>query len=205
MEGLLLGLSTGPVCLAWCAPIMGPLLASESDSAVGRHLKLLGSFLGGRLAGYLLVGLAVGMGGEAIAATSASRYVFIPTILIGVALFVFGVFKNFPEFKLCQLLPAGGSGRIWSPALGLLTGLSPCPPFVGAVTGAFGLGSVSGALAYFLFFFMGTAIFSPFMLVAAPLARVERMRELARVFLLVAGAWFVYRGTAEMVVVLSAS
>ena len=47
--------------------------------------------------------------------------------------------------------------------LGLLTGLSLCPPFVAAGFRAAQLGSVIQALLFFLFFFAGTTVwFVPF-------------------------------------------
>ena len=51
-EALLLGVSSGPVCLAACSPVLVPVLAAEQRSARGTG-ALLAQFLGGRLAGYL--------------------------------------------------------------------------------------------------------------------------------------------------------
>ena len=51
-EALLLGVSSGPVCLASCSPILVPVLAAEQKSPRGTG-ALLAQFLGGRLAGYL--------------------------------------------------------------------------------------------------------------------------------------------------------
>jgi hypothetical protein len=52
-EALLLGVSSGPVCLASCTAVLIPVLAAEQRSPRGTG-ALLAQFLGGRLAGYLL-------------------------------------------------------------------------------------------------------------------------------------------------------
>jgi sulfite exporter TauE/SafE len=51
-EALLLGVSSGPVCLASCSPVLVPVLAAEQRSPRGAS-AFLAQFLTGRLAGYL--------------------------------------------------------------------------------------------------------------------------------------------------------
>jgi len=67
-EALLLGVSSGPVCLASCTPVLIPVLAAEQRSPRGTG-ALLAQFLGGRLPGLRLSRLASGP----LAPTSAAR------------------------------------------------------------------------------------------------------------------------------------
>ena len=53
-EAFLLGISSGPVCLASCSPVLLPVLAAERQPARGTGI-VLGKFLAGRLAGYLVM------------------------------------------------------------------------------------------------------------------------------------------------------
>ena len=50
-EALLLGVFSGPVCLASCSPVLVPVLAAGQRSPRGTS-ALLAQFLTGRLAGY---------------------------------------------------------------------------------------------------------------------------------------------------------
>ena len=56
MHGFLLGLANGTTCLVFCAPVLVPFLMHEGTS-VYQNLVALLKFLGGRLGGYLLLGL----------------------------------------------------------------------------------------------------------------------------------------------------
>lgn len=67
-EAFLLGITSGPVCLASCSPVLLPVLAAEQKPARGTGI-LLTKFLAGRLAGYLafacvawLLGLSLQLG-----------------------------------------------------------------------------------------------------------------------------------------------
>jgi len=59
LQGLMLGLATGLYCLGYCAPVFVPFLMSE-EKGLARSTWVIGELALGRLAGYLLVGAAVG-------------------------------------------------------------------------------------------------------------------------------------------------
>ncbi|MCX5645541.1 MAG: hypothetical protein NTZ17_12835 [Phycisphaerae bacterium] len=52
-EGFLLGIASGGVCLAYCAPVLVPYLLSEGNT-LRRSVISVGGFLAGRLIGYLV-------------------------------------------------------------------------------------------------------------------------------------------------------
>ncbi len=56
VQGFFLGLASGTACLANCAPVFLPYLLGEGEK-IPKNYILLGQFLGGRLAGYLLFAL----------------------------------------------------------------------------------------------------------------------------------------------------
>ena len=62
-EALVLGLATGPVCLATCGPVVVPWMMVQ-PRGVWWHSRQLGLFLAARLAGYMVFAAAVWMVGS---------------------------------------------------------------------------------------------------------------------------------------------
>jgi hypothetical protein len=81
------------------------------------------------------------------------------------------------------------------PALmGLLTGLSLCPPFIAAVAGATAQRTVLASLLFFFSFFLATSLYvTPFPL-AGLLRRFNAVRITARLAAGVMGVYYLYRG-----------
>jgi sulfite exporter TauE/SafE len=199
IEAFILGLSMGPACLAYCSPVFVPLVASEKQAAWTGTARTVGLFLLGRLAGYTVVGTATGfvgsflIGSVSIPAWAALRFVMgalmIASVWIG-GRAAPGCGVRQGRSRMSHLLPG---------TLGLLTGLSLCPPFAAAITGAASTASTQGAVFYFWFFFAGTAVyFVPFTLVS-PLTRRDAFRQVARVCLLLAGIWLVLEALVALV------
>jgi hypothetical protein len=199
LEAFLLGLSTGSYCVLSCAPLTLPLLFAEG-AAPRRNAGLVGLFMGGRLVGYLAVGVVLGLTGYL-----AMRYVdpraerVLATIgfgLAGAVLLVqgLGYGKRFPG--LCRLVRAN-SPRRSALLLGLVSGLSLCPPFLTAAgrvlagSASGGLGGMAGGLTYFLLFFLGT---TPFFLPLFGVPLFARWKEglagVARIAMILMGAYF---------------
>ena len=193
-EALLLGLTTGPICLASCGPVVVPwiLVQPRGVLVLTRRLSL---FLSARLTGYLLFATAVWFLGESIPSSWAGRSWFfaIVQLLLGFALLFYAA--GWPRrahagspTRLVQIgKPPRPSGAL---PLGFLTGLSLCPPFlIAAVRGA-QLGSLPASLLFFTAFFAGTAIwFAPF----ASLGFVRRTPALltvARITAVLLACWY---------------
>ena len=64
-EALVLGLATGPVCLATCGPVVVPWMMVQPQGVRG-HSRQLFLFLAARLAGYLVFACAAWLVGSAI-------------------------------------------------------------------------------------------------------------------------------------------
>jgi len=168
MQGFILGLANGTTCLAYCTPVLVPLLLSGGKK-IPQNGLLVAQFLGGRLVGYLLFGLLAWLAGRLLVDVSAWKEMLVGAATITLAILMAGTAllnhrapkadpscniasKDFREF----LRPLG----IFIPAaLGFLTGLNLCPPFLLAFTGAAASGSLLQSMAFFAFFFLGTSLY----------------------------------------------
>jgi sulfite exporter TauE/SafE len=194
-EGLILGLTLAPACAAVCWPVLLPYLASEQ-----RPFKIqaatLAWFMAGRLAGYALVGAAAGWFGLAagLPALAGSRWEGAALILLGGIMAGYGLTSAFPEYAWCRSAsPIFGKG--WAPAaLGVLTGLNLCPPFITAVFSAARAGNAANGTLVFLGFFLGTSVLLVPALVVGQVARSEALRLASRIAAAIIGAWFFIQG-----------
>jgi len=198
MRGFLLGLASGTSCLAFCAPVLVPLFLEEGKSIRGNLLSLL-QFLGGRLGGYLLLGVfAWGAGAVLAEATRAQGLVVGVAYVLLAGLLLLAVLR---KKRLAGSCAAGGAQawlRRW-PALlpvgmGFLAGLKICPPLLLAFTDATGAGSLAGSLLVFLTFFAGTSIFFlPVALVGA-FRRVAELKIVAKFAAVIVSLYYLYLG-----------
>jgi sulfite exporter TauE/SafE len=192
-EPFLLGLATGPLCFGYCAPMLIPFLVSEQQRFT-RTIHLMALFLLGRLTGYLVIGMFSGMIGSTVTERHLQDFASIANIGMGLLLLMFGIVKNFPKLEICKILQFEKSSLFSILVLGLLTGVNLCPPFIAAITGAVGTGTILNAIGYFLFFFLGTS------LVLLPICAVgifscfQEMRDVARICVLLSGIWLIVKG-----------
>lgn len=199
IQGFLLGLANGTSCLAYCAPIFLPFLLGEGKT-VRRNFPLLLQFLAGRLAGYLLFGIAAWRVGQWLQQSAAHGLFMGATYLVlAVLLLIYG-------FSTPQTRCGTETGGRWFhritgkfpaalPVLfGLLTGLTLCPPFLAAFADASSRPSVSGSLAFFTAFFVGTTLFFIPLPFTGFLRRFNPVRIVGRLACGITGASYVYRG-----------
>lgn len=171
MQGFLLGLSSGAVCAASCAPLLVPYLLGEGRG-VRQNFSALIQFLLGRLLGYL--SFAVFAWGIH---ASLPQDITQRKLLIGAAYVILSallIFYGF--FKAGGACPSSGGRGIahrlrdsrqflFLLALGFATGLNLCPPLLLAFTTAAQQASLWQSVLFFLTFFLGTSVF----LIPAPL------------------------------------
>jgi hypothetical protein len=206
-EPLLLGFSSGLVCLASCGPVLLPWLAAAGagwrDTAA-----LLALFLAGRLVGYL--GFATGAWALGLALPLPGRWnslVFAVAHLgLATALLLYALPLRRRRDPACPY-GSGAAGRLalarrfraLAPAaLGFLTGLNLCPPFVAAGVRAAEGRSLPGALGFFLLFFAGTALwFLPFLGIAT-LRRFSGITLVARLTTVLVAAYYGYLGSVTL-------
>lgn len=193
MDALLLGLSIGVSCLASCAPFFIPVLAVESGTGFARRSGILGLFLVGRLVAYLAVGALAGSLGALAAgflAPGVDRALLRAGWALGGIVLLAGGLSGFENHAFCRRLAAAQSSRLSALALGLAAGLNVCPPFIAAAGRAAALGTLGGA-AYFGLFFIGTSAWIlPFALVPGLRSKAVELRRVARVAMILLGAYF---------------
>lgn len=176
MQGFVLGLSSGAVCAAYCAPVLVPYLLGEGRGVL-QNFSALAQFLLGRLLGYLAFAfLAWGLN-QSILRDTGQRTLLIGSayVVLSVALILYSLFRT---GRACRAAgDRGVANRLrgtW-PALvlfvaGLATGLNFCPPFLLAVTTAAEQASLAQSVLFFLTFFLGTSVF----LIPAPFLGLMR-------------------------------
>lgn len=203
-EALILGLSTGPVCLAACGPAVTPWLLTQ-PRGVRQHTWQLALFLAARLAAYLVFACLVWAAGSALLrAWSGRSWVTgaVDLLLALVLVFYAAGWRGFhwrlwrPKQELVRIGESPRLLRGGALALGFLTGVNLCPPFVVAGVQAAGLESLTRALLFFLLFFVGTSVwFVPFVLLGF-LRRSENLLLVARITAVLLACWYGYFGVS---------
>jgi len=204
-EAFLLGLASGPACVASCGPVVVPSLLAEG-AGWRLNARYLTSFLGTRLLGYLLFAVVVWELGALLSARPAARTLIYGGIhvLLGVALLWYARSIGRGCAHACAgsgLVSIGRVGKRSVPGaavLGLLTGVSLCPPFVAAGMRAAQLGSIAAALLFFAVFFVATTLwFVPFV----GLGCVQRNASVifvARTAMVIVASYYLLAGMAML-------
>jgi len=206
-EALVLGLTTGPVCLASCGPVVVPwiLVQPQGVRVHGRQLLL---FLAARLAGYLVFAAVAWYAGSLIPRSWSGRSWFFGCIelVLAAALVVYAVgwphWGCVPARRSSALVQIGEAPRprpSGALALGFLTGINLCPPFLVAGVRAAQLAHLSAALLFFAFFFVGTAIwFLPFLSLGF-LKRTPAIVTVARIAAVLLACWYGFSGVSILI------
>jgi hypothetical protein len=206
-EALVLGLATGPVCLATCGPVVVPWLMVQ-PRGVRLHSRQLGLFLAARLAGYMVFATAVWLVGSSIPRAWTGRTWLMGGIevLLAAALVVYAV--GWPHRRCAAAKEAGGLVRIGEApsgrrsgalALGFLTGINLCPPFLVAGVRAAQLEHLSAALLFFVCFFAGTAVwFLPFLSMGF-VQRTPAVVMVARMVAVLLACWYGFSGVSILI------
>ena len=200
-EALLLGLATGPVCLATCGPVVAPWMLAQ-PRGVARQLCQLGLFLAARLAGYLLFAVAAWLAGEAVPQAWQTRGwpTALVDLLLAAAMLAWAL--GWPrsgsaqpqESKLVQI----GAPQPGRPAaalvLGFCTGINFCPPFLAAGVRAAAWNHLGAALVFFLTFFLGTVVWFVPMAALGLVRRSAALVAVARITALLMVLWYAGMG-----------
>jgi len=205
-EALVLGLSSGPACMASCGPVLVPSLLAD-QAGMRRSTRFLCAFLGARFLGYLLfAALAWELG--VLVARPPAKHLFIAAlvhVLLAGALLWYAYLARRPRphphrgSELVTIGVATERGVSGPAALGFLTGLSLCPPFVIAGVRAAEMDSVAAALLFFAVFFVGTSVwFLPFVGLGC-VRRSEAVTTVARMALVLIALYYLYSGSVMLV------
>ena len=151
---------------------MAPFLVASSPEVKGRRwstvphaMGILGWYNLGRLLSYLATGLLVSL----IARSEVGLPLWIQSLarLFTAGLLAYSLLRPSTEKRCWRTSQRSGGALL----MGLLQGLSPCPPFLTAVGLTLTSTSVTSGLLLFFFLFVGTAVFT------VPLALIEPLRR----------------------------
>lgn len=199
-EGFLLGIANGGVCLGYCTPVLVPYLLGES-STVRNSTISVGSFLGGRLVGYLAFAVLAWLAHFAVVDNLPHQksIIGVATIALAVLLIAYG-FAGWP--RSCQAAAAGAklgklplrSSLLMPVVLGLITGVNICPPLLMAFGSAAQLPGLWQSLAFFAAFFVGTSVYIAPLPLIGMAGRHEVIRTVGRLAAGVVGVFYLYSG-----------
>ena len=204
-EALVLGLASGPACIAACGPVLVPSLLAER-AGLRPHVRYLSAFLAARLLGYMLFAVVAWELGALASMLPAPRLLMMGAVyvlLAGVLLWYAystrsSCSSSCADSKLVQIGENRNRGVAGAAALGLLTGLNLCPPFIAAGIRAAQLGSMAAALLFFVAFFLGTSLwFVPFISLGC-IARNQAVLTVARMAMALIALYYLSMGIAML-------
>jgi sulfite exporter TauE/SafE len=204
-EALALGLASGPACIAACGPVLIPSLLTER-TGFRPHARYLSVFLAARLVGYMLFAVVAWELGALASMLPAPRLLMMGVVYLLLACVLLwyaysarrSCAQPCSDSKLIQIGENKNRGVAGAAALGLLTGLNLCPPFVVAGIRAAQLGSMAAALVFFLVFFLGTSIwFVPFVGLGC-IVRNQAIITVARMAMVLIALYYLSMGIAML-------
>lgn len=205
-EALVLGLASGPACVASCGPVLVPSLLAE-HGGLRLNGRYLSAFLATRLLGYLVFAAVAWELGTLVAIPSSERsWIFAAIhLLLAVVLFRYAYTVGRACNHACaspELVTIGAAGKHRIPGaavLGFLTGVSLCPPFVAAGVRAAEAASVAAAMLFFAIFFLGTSVwFVPFASLGW-VRRNEAVTTVARMAMVLIALYYLYAGLTTLI------
>jgi sulfite exporter TauE/SafE len=199
-SGFLLGLSTGPVCMVTCLPVVLPFsVSAEAGTSVSQRWLFLARFMLGRLVAYALTGLVTGLIASRLgsAGTKVGIYAW---IALSFLLIAYGLGARIKHIGLCGLAARGFASRFFPYLLGFLTGLSVCPPFLLALSYVLERSvSVMFAVVFFLSFFCATSIYVLPIGFLGHLPRRDWLQMVGRFAAVVVGIFFLWQALFSLV------
>jgi sulfite exporter TauE/SafE len=205
-EALVLGLASGPACVASCGPVVVPSLLAEG-SGLRLNGRYLSAFLATRLLGYLVFAAVAWELGALVSFRAPGRmWIFgVIHVLLGCVLLGYAWSVGRACNHACaspQLVSIGGTGKhrvSGAAVLGFLTGVSLCPPFVAAGVRAAEAANVAAAVLFFAVFFVGTSVwFVPFAGLGW-VRRNEAVTTVARMAMVLIASYYLYAGFATLI------
>lgn len=205
-EALVLGLASGPACVASCGPVLVPSLLAE-QSGLRLNSRYLSAFLATRLLGYLVFAAVAWELGALVAIPSAARsrifaviHLLLAAVLLRYAYTVGRACNHACTSPELVNIGAAGKHRIPGAAvLGFLTGVSLCPPFVVAGVRAAEAANVAAAMLFFAVFFLGTSVwFVPFASLGW-VRRNEAVTTVARMAMALIALYYLYAGLMTLI------
>ena len=191
-EGFLLGLSTGFFCLTACLPVLLPYLLSEGGRGWKADFAVLGEFLAGRALAYFLFAVISASIGKGCNPYLPAWLAPLVMLLTASAMLAFLLRGRHVVGDKCRAVGASFYGRL-PLALGFMTGINICPPFVAAFVRLVAIGDPAAGLIYFSGFFSATSVFLLPVLLPSPFINA-RLRNIGRMAMFLSAVWYFFLG-----------
>jgi sulfite exporter TauE/SafE len=200
LEGLLLGLSTGVACIAFCGPILIPYLMTESHT-LQQSVIDVSWFLAGRFIAYVITGILAGLFGALILESRLFRQISGGWLYIILAISMV-VYAFYRAKHLCLGESKSGLAATlkinWPHLLpvfgGFTSGINLCPPFILAITQASLTRNITESTIFFIAFFMGTAVYFIPMPFISLFRRKQDFQLIGKFAAAIVGAMYLYKG-----------
>ena len=192
-EGFLLGLSTGFFCLAACLPVLLPYLLSEGGRGWKADLAVLGEFLAGRAFAYFLFAVISASIGKSCNPYLPGWLAPLVMLLTALAMLAYLLRGRWGAAGKCRGHGGGFYARL-PLAMGFMTGINICPPFVAAFVRLVDMGDPASGLVYFSGFFAATSVFLLPVLLPSPFVNA-RLRNIGRMAMFLSAVWYIFLGT----------
>lgn len=196
-EGFLLGLTLGTTCLVTCAPVYGSLILSKENN-VSTGVKTVFLISAGRFLSYAFFGLLTGYAGALIGnLPERDTLIAVSYLLVAAYLTYSALIQNRVEKGCCapsRLTKIAGNPFL----IGILTGISMCPAFVGAVARGIESGGAVGGLMLFTGFFFGTTVYLLPLSFLSYFTKKKIFRYVGMTASILVACWFVYDGSSKM-------
>ena len=193
-EGIVLGLTLGTTCLVTCGPIYGSLILQKEGDLQSGLITVMWLSLG-RFLSYAFFGVAIGYLGSLITYIPESEYLMAGSYIAVAVYMIYSAFIERRKMKGCcsQSKMAKNAGNPF--LVGLLTGISICPAFAGAVAKGIDSGGALGGFLIFTGFFVGTTLYMiPFSFLSF-FTRQKMFRVAGIAASILVSAWFFYEGS----------
>ncbi|OPY56327.1 MAG: hypothetical protein A4E55_02154 [Pelotomaculum sp. PtaU1.Bin035] len=203
LQGFILGIASGTACLAYCAPVLVPVLLGEGKN-IQRNYVILGQYLGGRLCGYLLFALLAWAVRFPLSGLQDRELVFgVVYVVLALFLVYYGLFNHraLCAGQIIEQRPIKRFSNRLPPmplVFGFLSGVTLCPPFLLAFTEAADKVAVWQSLLVFFTFFLGTSLyFLPIPLVGA-FNRFDALQKVGKLAAVVVAVYYLYAGLIKI-------
>lgn len=205
MEGFILGLANGTACALYCIPALLSFLLHEGKTT-RQNFLILSQFMIGRFTGYLLFSILAWLISALIFEDADFKDFFFGLTYLGLSILLIfytwsGSFskcgvKSFNKYlkKIGELWPS-----LFPLAMGFITGLNICPPFLLVFTRATAAGSLWQSILFFVMFFLGTSLYFipvPFL---GLLNRFPKLRMIGKYMMTVMSIFYLLMGLALVI------
>jgi sulfite exporter TauE/SafE len=198
IKATLLGLSTGVLCLGYCAPALAPIIMGHAQWRWLDRVRPLLWFVLGRFLAYATTGLLAGLAGRFVVTPVSNTLIGMVYIAIAILLLLYSLMQKLPGLSLCHYFYSSRGGQMGYFALGLLLGFNLCPPFLAALADVLVAGSVMYGILFFLTFFVITSLFFlPLLLITAISIKPE-IRQIGRMAAFMSGVVYGLMGILRL-------